>query len=667
MIPTKSKDLLEALRNIGIVDERKLIEHLPRRYESYAYTAPKTVYEDKERIVVLGRLRGSKPRPFHFSGRTLYRFYFETTGGQIFLIEAWNRAYLGAFFEEGCLYTLVGSYQKTRHTLALINLTKGEVSSNRALRPVYCLPSSISGYRYQQLALKCLSSLEKDFIDDIPDSLRKKYRLIPLFEAYQKAHSPSSMEDVHQALRTLKYREALHFELRSLAVKGANRLLRKDHRRKVERERLRSFVSSLPCQLTHDQIVAINECVKDMDSQHVMYRLLQGDVGTGKTLVAAILAYANHLRSEQTALMAPTDALARQHYETFRALFEGTTVKIALLTGGLSGIEKHQILEDIADGTIDIVIGTHALFAKAVNYAYLGLAIIDEQHKFGVNQRSLLLDKGEHADLLLMSATPIPRTLTLTLYGDLDVSTLGEFPSGRREVETLVYEPNNPKIREIVAKSATNGHRVYIVAPQIHAQKENSSVLKTYDEYEKAFPNLVAMLHGQMEEEEKEAAIASFKNGTHPILVATSLIEVGIDVKEANAMIVYSPTSFSLSSLHQLRGRIGRDGSKAKFVLAYEPSGEDDFGPEKIAVIANTLDGFKIAEEDLRLRGPGEIAGTKQSGLPAFSVANVIDDFKIFECARDDAAKILEDLDAYENRFIVETISSSFETTRLPA
>jgi len=661
MIPTKSKAILEGLKSIGITTEIELIKHLPRRYESYAYSVPKNIHEDKERIVILGKLRGNKPRPLRFQKRTLYRFYFESVNGEIFLVEAWNRTYLGSFLKEDELYTLVGSYQKIRHTLTLINLVKGEIPFDNSLRPIYSLPSSISGYNFHQLAIRTIEKIKDNFIDDIPSSLKEKYRLLPLLEAYQKAHSPHSLKEVSEALRTLKYHEALLFELKNLAVRGTNRAIKKDHRRKIDREKFRSFVASLPYKLTRDQILTINECVKDMDSNHVMYRLLQGDVGTGKTLVAALLGYANYLRSEQTALMAPTDALARQHYETFKNLFKNTTVNVALLVGSLPSLERGQVLSELADGTTDIIIGTHALFSKATQYAYLGLAIIDEQHKFGVNQRSLLANKGELADLLLMSATPIPRTLTLTLYGDLDVSTLSEFPAGKRDVETLVYKPNDSKIIRLIKSAIDANHRVYIVVPQIYGTKSDTSVLKMAAYYETLFPNLVTLMHGEMDEEDKLEAISTFKNGVHPILVATSLIEVGIDVKEANTMIVYSPTSFSLASLHQLRGRIGRDGSKAYFVLAYQNEEEDDFGPEKISVILNTDDGFKIAEEDLRLRGPGEITGIRQSGLPDFTAANIIDDFKIFECARDDASKILEHLDDYENRYVIESISYLLE------
>jgi ATP-dependent DNA helicase RecG len=410
----------------------------------------------------------------------------------------------------------------------------------------------------------------------------------------------------------------------------------------------------LPYALTKDQRQALEEGLADMDSPHVMYRLLQGDVGTGKTLVAALLAYANHLRSEQTAIMAPTDALARQHYDTLKTLYQGTNMDIGLLVGNMSAEERHAVLQDLSDGTLDLVVGTHALFSKGVDYAYLGLAVIDEQHKFGVNQRSLLLDKGEHADLLLMSATPIPRTLALTIYGDLDVSSLSEFPSGKRNVETLLLPSSSSKIDALIQDSIASKHRVYVVVPQIEGNEDDdeTSVKKVAETYKKRYPNQVTMMHGAMKEEDKTVALMAFRSGLCPILVATSLIEVGIDVKPANLMVIYSPSHFALSSLHQLRGRIGRDGSLAHCVLATSGK-ESDEEKEKLTILLTTSDGFKVAEEDLRLRGPGELAGVKQSGLPDFAYANLVDDFKIFECARDDATMILKDRDNFDNRLIL--------------
>ncbi|MBR6866474.1 MAG: ATP-dependent DNA helicase RecG, partial [Bacilli bacterium] len=605
---------------------------------------------------------GGAPHPMRFAKRTLYRFYFETVGGMVYLIEAWNRTYLGQMLKPDTIYTLTGVYEKNRHTVSLVNILTGEIPQEEALKPVYSLPGDIQNYAFIRLVKKAL--LEGEIDDIVPKKYREKYRLLPLKEAYRLVHTPRSFADIHQGMRTLKYQEALLFEIKNQEVRAQNKALRKDRRRQINREKLNIFVKSLPYSLSSDQQKALDECVNDMDKQSVMYRLLQGDVGTGKTLVAALCGYANYTRSEQTALLAPTDSLARQHYETLKKLFEGTHVNVGLLVGAMEPSEKRATLQDLEDGTIDIVVGTHALFSKGVTYAYLGLAIIDEQHKFGVNQRTLLLDKGEHADLLLMSATPIPRTLTMTIYGDLDISTLTEFPQGKRNVKTILTKRGDKKVAALCEKSLEEKKRIYVVVPQIEGgeDKDVTSVKTVYERYKKYYGDKVVMMHGQMSEEEKNVAILAFKSGICPILVATSLIEVGIDVKEANLMIVYSPSHFSLSSLHQLRGRVGRDGSPASFVLFGEGDDEEN---EKLSVLLRSDDGFEIAEMDLKLRGPGELMGTRQSGLPSFLVANIISDFKIFECARDDAKEIIKDAKSIDNVIIMNEVKKSLGDFRL--
>ncbi|NCA96107.1 MAG: DEAD/DEAH box helicase [Methanomicrobia archaeon] len=389
-----------------------------------------------------------------------------------------------------------------------------------------------------------------------------------------------------------------------------------------------------------------------MDERSLMYRLLQGDVGTGKTLVAALGFYANYLRNDQGALMAPTDALARQHFKTFRELFKDTPMRIALLLGSTPKKERFQINMGLINHKIDLVIGTHALFSEDVNFSSLGLAVIDEQHRFGVNQRLLLASKGEHADLLLMSATPIPRTLALTLYGDLDVSTLSEFPFRQRNIVTKIVKMNDGLIDKTIKMALAQDKRIYIVAPVIDFSGRGLvSVEELFKHYEKAYPGQVSLLHGQMSIEDKTYALSDFVSGKTPIIVSTSVIEVGIDVKEASTMVIYAPTSFGLASLHQLRGRIGRDGQEATCLLVYD--GDDEDEKDKLNVLVQSNDGFFIAEEDLRRRGPGELSGFRQSGIASFEFVNLIDDFKMFEAARNDAKDLLANEKAITNRAII--------------
>jgi ATP-dependent DNA helicase RecG len=350
--------------------------------------------------------------------------------------------------------------------------------------------------------------------------------------------------------------------------------------------------------------------------------------------------------------MAPTDALARQHFKTFRELFKDTPMRIALLLGSTPKKERFQINMGLINHKIDLVIGTHALFSEDVNFSSLGLAVIDEQHRFGVNQRLLLASKGEHADLLLMSATPIPRTLALTLYGDLDVSTLSEFPFRQRNIVTKIVAMNDGLIDKTIKAALAQDKRIYIVAPVIDFSGRGLvSVEELFKHYEKAYPGQVSLLHGQMSIEDKTYALSDFVSGKTPIIVSTSVIEVGIDVKEASTMVIYAPTSFGLASLHQLRGRIGRDGQEATCLLVYD--GDDEDEKDKLNVLVQSNDGFFIAEEDLRRRGPGELSGFRQSGIASFEFVNLIDDFKMFEAARNDAKDLLANEKAITNRAII--------------
>ena len=356
--------------------------------------------------------------------------------------------------------------------------------------------------------------------------------------------------------------------------------------------------------------------------------------------------------------MAPTDALARQHFENAKKLFKETKLKVALLVGSTPLSEKRRIYEDISDGLIDVVIGTHALFAKAVKYNSLGLVIIDEQHRFGVNQRKALMDKGEHADLLMMSATPIPRSLALSIYGDLAISTLYMFPNVNRDVTTKIVDSEDKRIFDVVDKALSKNQKVYIVAPLIEFNENGKySVEKLYARYLLRYKEKVGLLHGKMKQNEKEMVLDNFSNGSVDILVSTQVIEVGIDVKSATAMVIYDANSFGLASLHQLRGRIGRDGSKSICLLAVDNL-EDK---EKLEILTTSNDGFEIAEKDLALRGPGELVGIRQSGIPDFRYLNMIDDIKIFVVARDDARKIITNKNNEEYRYLLSHCSKSIE------
>ncbi len=629
------------LEKMGITSYKDVIFHLPRGYVSYGLTPKETLYRmnDKQKVVIHGKTVG-RTESLRFSKTSNVRFYFDSDVGIQFRIMAWNQPYLATSIHEGDEYTIQASYDAKRHCLTLISMKKGSIPEEETIQPVYSLPLDYPQRHFISLVKKAFEANKEPIEDIIPNPLMTRYRLLKKEDALYRCHFPKSQDDVLQGTRTLKYEEALLFCLKNQIIRQGNKKLCRSYSRQFSHSELTAFVNSMPFELTASQKKACKEIVTDMERPSLMNRLLQGDVGTGKTLVAGIAIYTNYLRGRQGAIMAPTDALARQHYAFFMGLFKNTNLSVALLVGTTSRVERLRILEELREGTLDLVVGTHALFSKDVIYQSLGLAIIDEQHKFGVNQRAYLASKGDDSDLLLMTATPIPRTLAITLYGSLDVSTLTDFPFKKREVKTMLFDSKSKRIDSAVSFFLNKGKRIFVVAPQIEeGENDLASVKLVYENYKKRYSGKVTMLHGKMTVDEKEAALLAFQTGLCPILVSTSVIEVGIDIKEACLMIVYEANRFALSSLHQLRGRIGRDGEEAYFIMVSDEKDEESI--EKLSVLLSTDDGFKIAEADLRLRGPGTIGGLKQSGLPDFDYLNAIEDFKILEAARNDASEIV--------------------------
>lgn len=653
---TSSKRMNYLLGKMGIFSSYDVLYHLPKRYDDFSLTHERHLV-DKEIITIYAKVV-TTPKKVLARKTTIVTFDILTDANTYFKVTAYNRPYLTKSVSINEYYTITGSYDKSRNSLNLINFVKGKIEDNKVLKPVYILPKDLANKDYINLVNRSLEATKGHVPCLVPYSLREKYRLCNKEYALRKAHQPHNYEDIHQAYRYLKYEEALEFSLKNQLIKEENKSLQKIRKEPIDLSSCEEFISSLPYKLTEDQVVASKEIIEDMNQSSLMYRLLQGDVGTGKTLVSFIALFANYKRGDQGALMAPTDALARQHYENAKKLFKDSKLKIALLVGSTPLSEKRRIYEDISDGLVDIIIGTHALFAKAVKYNSLGLVIIDEQHRFGVNQRKALMDKGEHADLLMMSATPIPRSLALSIYGDLEISTLYMFPNIKRDVVTKIVGSEDKKIFEVVDKALANNKKVYIVAPLIEFNEDDKySVEKLYARYLLRYKEKVGLLHGKMKQNEKEEVLDNFSNGSVDILVSTQVIEVGIDVKSATVMVIYDANNFGLASLHQLRGRIGRDGSKSICLLAVD----DIEDKEKLDILTTSNDGFEIAEKDLALRGPGELVGIKQSGIPDFRYLNMIDDIKIFIVARDDARKIIANKTNEEYRYLLSYCSKSIE------
>ena len=656
---TKSPRINLALYNYGIASNLQAIYHLPYRYEDLNVTSDEDLF-DKDRIVFEGRIV-STPLTKRFKGLSLTSFsFFNTASERVYYIEAWNRPYIATMLNRDDTFTLIGSYDADKRKVSLINIYKGSIPVDKKIKAIYSLPKEVENYQFSNIVRKAFDDTE--IYNVVPHYLIEKYRMKGKNESLRLLHFPATMNDVFQGKRHIKYEECLLFSIKNQLVRERIKEKSKNDKQHIDLNLVDEFIKKMPYTLTNDQRATLDDILTDMNKTSLMYRLIQGDVGTGKTLVAMLAMYANYLRNDQSAIMAPTDALARQHFVNVVKLFEGTSLKVALLVGQTSAKERRSILLGLANHEIDIVVGTHALFSKDVSYDSLGLVIIDEQHRFGVNQRMALLNKGSRADLLLMSATPIPRTLSLTLYGDLDISTIKEFPSGKRNIATSIAKSSDKKIYKEIEESLKNNKRIFIIAPSIEEDEESSktSVEALFAHYLLRYKEEVELLHGKLTQEEKLDALRNFINGKKHILVSTTVVEVGIDVKDANLMIVYDANNFGLASLHQLRGRIGRDGQPSKMILVSDSKEVED--KEKLEVLVKSDDGFKIAEEDLKRRGPGELIGTKQSGLPSFSFVNVIDDFKMFEAARDDATYIIKNKNNKEFAYILSICEKSLDS-----
>ena len=645
---TKSPRLNYLLGEMGIFTPYDVINHLPRRYDDFSYTDEKEL-KDKQRVVLLGKVV-SIPKLVKAKGLTIVTFDFISKSRHYYKVAFFNQQYLTSSLKINEDYSLIGTFNLKRNEVDGQKVLKGEIPPEERLKPVYTLPSDYQNHLFASLVKKSLKEVQGKIFSIVPFDYLKKYRLVDKERALNWAHNPKNPEEVRQALRHLKYEEALLFSIKNQLIRESNKSLSKIKKEPIGLDICEPFINNLPYQLTEDQRNACSEIIEDMNQNALMYRLLQGDVGTGKTLVSFIAFYANYLRGDQGALMAPTDALARQHYANAIKLFKDTKIKIALLLGSTPLNEKKQIKDDLKEGYIDLVIGTHALFTKDTIFSSLGLVVIDEQHRFGVNQRIALASKGDHADLLMMSATPIPRSLALTLYGDLDISTLYTFPSTKRDVTTKIVGTEDQIIFQTVDQALADDKQVYVIAPLIDFSEDGKfSVEQLEARYKLRYTTKVGLLHGRMKQEEKEEVLAQFYNGEIKILVSTQVVEVGIDVKNANTMVIYDATNFGLASLHQLRGRIGRDGSKATCLLA---SNEED--ADKLEILTRSEDGFAIAEEDMKQRGPGELTGVKQSGIPDFHFLNVVDDYKIFVVARDDAKDILKNKDNKNYQWLIK-------------
>ena len=639
--PSKAKQF----ENLNIFTLRDLICHFPRGYE------------DRTRLVTISQLEADRPACFKAmvmnTPRTAHiRKGLDMTKVQLadhtarLNVTFFNNRYVTDQLQYGKEYIFYGAingdfsgYSMTNPTFE--SLDAPPVTTRRVL-PIYPLTAGLSNAAVLKAVNQALAIC--DVPEEIlPEAVRRQYDILPAERAYYAIHQPASMEEAELAKRRLVFEEFFIFSA-GLSLLRASRAGKATA--PYANLNVQPFLAALPFDLTGAQKRAIAEISADVSRGVPMNRLVQGDVGSGKTMVAAAAAYLAATNHHQAALMAPTEILAEQHYQSLSKIFAPLGLRVALLTGSMKEKEKRQIREQIAAGEIDLAVGTHALLTDATVFADLGMVIADEQHRFGVAQRSKLSAKGSDPHVLVMSATPIPRTLALIMYGDLDVSILDELPPGRQAVDTfLVNESYRPRINAFLRKQVSEGHQCFVVCPAVEENEElgiKSAEVWAETLQKTVFPDLrVLLLHGQMKGAEKEAVMAAFAAGEGDILVATTVIEVGVDVPNATLMVIEDADRFGLSQLHQLRGRVGRGSAKSFCILTSHNRNAETL--QRLKALCKTTDGFRIAEEDLKLRGPGDFFGARQSGLPTFRVADLSFDLQVLKDAQAASVRWIEE------------------------
>lgn len=627
----------------GIKTISDLLTYYPYRFEVIAKSNIKELNEE-DRIVIDGVIE-TIPSIFFFNKKMNKMTFRLNTGEYLLNVSIYNRAFLKSKLLIGTKITVIGKYNKKNNQLVATDIRFSLLPKEPKIEPIYHSIAGITSNQFNQY-LGNIIAKANELPVYIPDYLITRYKLIDKASSVQEIHFPTTKEKLNKALNYLKYEELFLFMMKMNYLKmNREELLGIEH--KIDYSKVDKFISQLPFKLTEDQLKSVKAIYNDMSSSRVMKRLLQGDVGSGKTVVAIIALYMNYLSGMQGALMAPTEVLAQQHYNNITKILKNTDIKVSLLTGKMKISEQKKVKEEIQKGLANIIIGTHSLINNELKYHNLGIVITDEQQRFGVNQRVLLSKKGEYPDILYLSATPIPRTFAITIYGDMDISSIHTMPSGRKEIITTLY--NNNDIKEVLdgmQRELRKGHQIYVIAPLIEEsdkiELENVETLKSKIERALGKISKVEMLHGKMSSEEKEAIMNDFKENKIQILISTTVIEVGIDVPNATMIVIFDSYRFGLSQLHQLRGRVGRGDSQSYCILI------SDKEAERLSVMTQTTDGFKISEEDFRLRGSGDIFGTRQSGEIKFKLADMKRDFTILLRAKEDSQEVLNS-DEYKN------------------
>ena len=643
------------LNKIGIYTIEDLVTHYPFRYDVLQRGNLQDT-EDGGHIVIDGRIE-SVPILMRFkAGLNKMNFRLVTQSGVVG-VSIFNRAFLKSKLEVGTGVTVIGKFDKSKNVITASEIKLETLSNKVKIEPIYHCTNGLTNKNMATYINMALLMFGKEIKDYIPKQYVEKYNFLNKKTALNIIHNPSTEEKLKEVKIRLKYEELFAFMLKINYLKMENKKNNQGLERKIDKNKLDKFIKKIPFSLTNDQKTAVDDIINDLESKNRMNRLLQGDVGSGKTIVSFIAMVANYLSGYQSALMAPTEILAVQHYNNLKEFLNGTDITVELLTGSTSKKEKQVIYEDLKDGKINIVIGTHALIQEEVTYNNLGLVITDEQHRFGVNQRANLQNKGIKPDVLYMSATPIPRTYALTIYGDMDMSIIKERPKGRKPITT--YVKSNDEITEVLEmmyNELKQNHQVYVIAPLIE-ESENSdlaTVCKLKDQMMLAFGKKykIDIVHGKMASAAKDLIMQEFAQNKIQILISTTVIEVGVDVANATTMVIFDANRFGLSTLHQLRGRVGRGTSKSQCILI---SSTDT---KRLEIMKDTDDGFVISEEDFKLRGHGDLFGTKQSGDMAFKIASLKSDYKILLQAKKDSKEYLVSEESKKEKLKEELIAS---------
>lgn len=630
---------ISILKKLGIRRTEQLITYYPFRYTILNKTDMNQA-QDGDKVMVDGTIEGI-PRLYHIN-RKLDKMNFQLNTGSLLLnIVIFNRGFLKNRLLLGTVISVIGKYDRKHNQIVASELRFASLPDHVELEPVYHTTYGITEKQIGTFIQTALKDLEVQ--DWIPDSLCEHYQFLSKYESICEVHHPISLERVKEARKRIKYEELFLFMLKMSSLKH-NKIMKLGLSHQIDWQKVEQFIKRIPFPLTEDQQKSVKEIYEDLVDEKRMNRLLQGDVGSGKTIVAIISIYMNYLSGYQSALMAPTEILATQHYGTLKHMLEPYGIEVACLTGKMKVKEKREINAGLAIGSISVVVGTHALISESVLYQNLGLVITDEQHRFGVNQRANLKNKGMMPDILYMSATPIPRTYALTLYGDMDISNIKTRPKGRKEIITyLKKETEIREVLELMYQQLKEGHQVYVIAPLIEESDkiDLTNVYELETKMKLAFGKLfqIGVLHGKLSNVEKEEIMDQFQKNEIQILISTTVIEVGVDVANATMMVVFDSYRFGLSALHQLRGRVGRNDLQSYFVMISSREAE------RLHILEKTNDGFKVSEEDFLLRGSGDLFGIKQSGDMVFQMADLKRDFEILLKAKEDSEAFLPHLE----------------------